>query len=119
MDELQVGGGGDVDVAALPGQEGLAQGLHTLVEQHTQLRHCCAHLQSQPCIMHRAFSRHVLECRCLCAFCSCWLGSTDGARRGLCGCKCLSRSQDANDQEVCRMCIHAYREAQDWLKVYV
>ena len=47
MNELQVGGGGDVHVAPLLSQEALAQGLDALVEQHTQLRHLCAHLQ--PC----------------------------------------------------------------------
>ena len=44
MDELQVGGGGDVDVAPLLGEEVAAQGLHTLVEQHAQLWHLCTHL---------------------------------------------------------------------------
>ena len=45
VDELQVGGGCDVDMAPLLGQEELAQGLHTLMEQHTQLWHLCTHLQ--------------------------------------------------------------------------
>lgn len=45
VDELQIGGGGDVDVAPLFGQEGLAEGLHALMEQHTQLWHHRTHLR--------------------------------------------------------------------------
>ena len=46
VDELQVGGGGDVDVTSLLGQEALAQLLHALMEQHAQLRHLSTHLQA-------------------------------------------------------------------------
>ena len=47
MDELQIGGGSDVDMAPLFGQEGLAEGLHGLMEQHTQLWHHRTHLHNQ------------------------------------------------------------------------
>lgn len=46
VDELQIGGGCDVDVAPLLTQEGLAQGLHTLMEQDAQVRHHRSHLQA-------------------------------------------------------------------------
>ena len=46
VDELQVGGGGDVDMAPLLSQEALAQLLHALVEQHAQLWHLSTHLQA-------------------------------------------------------------------------
>ena len=46
VDELQVGGGGDVDMAPLIGQEALAQLLHALMKQHAQLWHLSTHLQA-------------------------------------------------------------------------
>ncbi len=45
VDELQVRSRGDVHMAPLLGQEMFAQGLYTLMEQHTKLWHLCAHLQ--------------------------------------------------------------------------
>ena len=44
VDELQIGGGGDVDMAPVLGKELLAELLHTLMEQHTQLWHLSADL---------------------------------------------------------------------------
>ena len=45
VDELQVRSRGAVHMAPLLGQEMFAQGLYTLMEQHTKLWHLCAHLQ--------------------------------------------------------------------------
>ena len=44
VNELQVGGGGDVHMTPLLGEEALAQGLHALMEQHAQLWHLSADL---------------------------------------------------------------------------
>ena len=45
-------------MATLFGQEALAQGLYTLMEQHTQLGHLCAHLHSHA-IVRTLFQPHA------------------------------------------------------------